>query len=104
MSSQVKMRESREELARVYKVRLKEMQVKVREQKEDKVSWLSVVLGIYSSLDDLYLVEINYVKDIRANVLSDVFVLFCRSYESRGRRRRSWPEGSPPWRWLAWRF
>ena len=37
--SQVKMRESREELARVYKVRLKEMQVKAREQKEDKVGW-----------------------------------------------------------------
>ena len=32
------MRESREELARVYKVRLKEMQVKAREQKEDKVN------------------------------------------------------------------
>merc|ERR1719323_1649673 len=30
------MRESREELARVYKVRLKEMQVNAREQKEDK--------------------------------------------------------------------
>ena len=57
-SSQVKMRESREELARVYKVRLKEMQVKAREQKEDKVSWLRVVF--YSSLDDLYLVEMNY--------------------------------------------
>ena len=51
MSSQVKMRESREELARVYKVRLKEMQVKAREQKEDKVSWLwlRVVFGIHSS-------------------------------------------------------
>ena len=58
MSSQVKMRESREELARVYKVRLKEMQVKAREQKEDKVGWLRVVFG--SSLDDLYLVEMNY--------------------------------------------
>ena len=104
MSSQVKMRESREELARVYKVRLKEMQVKAREQKEDKVGWLRVVFGIYSSLDDLYLVEMNYAKDIRANVLSDVFILFCRNCESRGRRRRSWPEGSPPWRWLAWRF
>ena len=57
-SSQVKMRESREELARVYKVRLKEMQVKAREQKEDKVGWLRVVFG--SSLDDLYLVEMNY--------------------------------------------
>ena len=54
------MRESREELARVYKVRLKEMQVKAREQKEDKVSWLRVVFGIYSSLDDLYLVEMNF--------------------------------------------
>ena len=52
------MRESREELARVYKVRLKEMQVKAREQKEDKVGWLRVVFG--SSLDDLYLVEMNY--------------------------------------------
>ena len=46
------MRESREELARVYKVRLKEMQVKAREQKEDKVGWLRVVFGIYGSLDD----------------------------------------------------
>ena len=98
------MRESREELARVYKVRLKEMQVKAREQKEDKVSWLRVVFGIYISLDDLYFFEMNDAKDIRANVLSDVFILFCRSCESRGRRRRSWPEGSPPWRWLAWRF
>jgi len=35
---EVKMRESREELARVYKARLKEMQVKAREQKEDKVN------------------------------------------------------------------
>ena len=35
---EVKMRESREELARVYKARLKEMQAKAREQKEDKVS------------------------------------------------------------------
>ena len=60
MSSQVKMRESREELARVYKVRLKEIQVKAREQKEDKVGWRRVVFGIYSSLDDLYLVEINF--------------------------------------------
>ena len=34
----LKMRESREELARVYKARLKEMQAKAREQKEDKVS------------------------------------------------------------------
>jgi len=33
---EVKMRESREELARVYKARLKEMQAKAREQKEDK--------------------------------------------------------------------
>lgn len=33
---EVKMRESREELGRVYKARLKEVQVKAREQKEDK--------------------------------------------------------------------
>ena len=104
MSSQVKMRESREELARVYKVRLKEMQVKAREQKEDKVSWLRVVFGIYSSLADLYLVGRNYARDIGANLLSDIFISFCRSSESRGRRRRSWPEGWPPWRWLASRF
>ena len=78
------MRESREELARVYKVRLKEMQVKAREQKEDKVSWLRVVFGIYSSLDDLYLVEMNYAKDIRVNVLSDYFAEAARAEGGEG--------------------